>query len=81
MSKRKKVEETAEIPGPVPGTVEFERKQHFEKEKAAYEARTGEKVSYELDAPLTSTPIAEEADEGVRTPSEPADDAEGEGDQ
>lgn len=67
MAKKKSVE----TEGPVPGTVEYERLRHFEREKAAYEERTGEKVGYELDAPLTSTLIIkQEPAEAV----EPADD-------
>lgn len=68
---RKKKDET-EVAGPVPGTVEYERAAFFAREKAAYEERTGETVSYELDTPLTSTPIAAE-DERPETGDESQD--------
>lgn len=61
MAKKKKDE--TDVVEVVPGTVEYERQQFFEREKAAYEERTGEKVSYELDAPLTSTPLLEVSSE------------------
>jgi hypothetical protein len=77
MAKRKQVEEA--VDGPLEGTVEHARLQHFEKEKAAYEERTGETVNYQPDAPLTSTPIVEVADV-EEDPAEPAPEAaEGEG--
>lgn len=41
----------------LPGTQEHLTREHFAKEKAAYEKRTGETVSFELDHPVTSTPL------------------------
>jgi hypothetical protein len=77
MAKKK----TEEVTGPKPGTVEYARQEFFEKEKAAYEERTGEKVNYELDAPLTETPIAEDAGEppAVQSEAEAVEETGGEG--
>jgi hypothetical protein len=44
-----------------PGTQEFATREHFAKEKAAYEKRTGETVNFELGHPLTSTPLEGDA--------------------
>jgi hypothetical protein len=82
MSRKKKSEGT----GPVeilPGTVEYACREHFEREKAGYEARTGIKVDYELAHPLTSTPLpAEESEEsgesGESEEEEPAETGEAE---
>jgi hypothetical protein len=75
MAKKKKIETDAgELPAPVEGTVEYERQRHFEEQKAGYEARTGEKVIYELDAPLTSTPLSPPIDED-QTDESAADDS------
>lgn len=75
MARKKKDDET--VSGPVPGTVEYERAAFFAREKAAYEERTGEKVWFELDAPLTSTPMAAE-DERRETGDESPAEEEGE---
>lgn len=76
MARKKKTEESgvAEL---VEGTVEYERQQHFDREKAAYEERTGEKVAYELDAPLTSTPLPSETVREIE--DETVDETGGEG--
>lgn len=64
----------------LPGTQEFATREHFAKEKAAYEERTGETVNYELDAPLTSTPLSEVvATESTETDEIETAKAEGEG--
>lgn len=47
------------------GTVEGLARDHFEREKAEYEKRTGKKVEFEPPVPLTRTPIA-------AAPAEPA---------
>ena len=39
------------------GTVEGLARDHFEKEKAAYEERTGQKVEFEPPVPVTRTPL------------------------
>lgn len=62
MAKKKKDQD--EVPELVPGTVEHARAEFFAREKAAYEERTGETVSFELDTPLTSTPLAEVGEKG-----------------
>lgn len=49
------------------GTVEGEARDFFEREKAAYEERTGEKVLFEPPAPLTRTPIVR-AEAGDKSP-------------
>lgn len=41
------------------GTVEGLARDHFEMEKAAYEARTGKTVEYVPPIPVTRTPIEE----------------------
>lgn len=56
MAQTKKTEAVADS---LDGTVEGLALTHFHKEKAAYEARTGEKVWYEPANPLTRTPIKE----------------------
>lgn len=45
------------------GTVEGQAREHFEREKAAYEERTGETVNYVPGTPVTRTPI--DGDAGV----------------
>jgi hypothetical protein len=57
MAKKKKDE--SDVKEVLPGTVEHARQEYFEREKAAYEERTGETVNFELSAPLTSTPLVE----------------------
>ena len=52
----KKKEEKDELTG----TVEGLARDHFEREKAAYEERTGQKVEFVPGVPTTRTPIAEE---------------------
>ena len=79
MAKKSK----AKVTGPVeilPGTVEYACREHFEREKAGYEARTGIKVDYELAQPLTSTPLAEESGESGESgeSEEPAEAGEAE---
>lgn len=72
MAKKKRDEAVADG---LEGTVEGLAQDHFEREKAAYEERTGEKVWFQPPTPLTRTPIGEE-------PVEPAPaemPAEGEG--
>ncbi len=71
MSRSKKnVVETDDLAG----TVEGLARDHFEREKAAYEERTGQKVEYVPPMPVTRTPIEEtvESDESVESvePSE-----------
>lgn len=39
------------------GTVEGAARDHFEREKAAYEERTGQKVEFVPPMPLTRTPL------------------------
>lgn len=46
------------------GTVEGAARDFFEKEKAAYEERTGEKVIYEPPVPLTRTPLERRVESG-----------------
>lgn len=46
-----------EEPAELAGTVEEQRLAFFEREKAGYEARTGETVDYVPGVPLTRTPI------------------------
>lgn len=75
MAKKKDKEvEAVEI---VEGTQEWKTREFLAREKAAYEERTGETVKWELDAPLTSTPIAEPVTAEVV--EEAADEAGGEG--
>ncbi len=60
MARKKKDESTGDGPVEiVEGTVEHAAREHFEREKAAYEERTGEKVNFVPPHPLTSTPLAE----------------------
>lgn len=54
MARTKKTEVVADD---LEGTVEGLARDHFEREKAAYEERTGVKVNYVPPAPLTRTPI------------------------
>jgi hypothetical protein len=54
MAKKKETEVVADD---LSGTVEGLARDHFEREKAAYEERTGIKVNYELPAPVTRTPL------------------------
>ncbi len=51
------------------GTVEGLARDHFEREKAAYEARTGQKVEFVPPMPVTRTPISAAAE---TQPDEPA---------
>lgn len=67
---RRKAEEV--IGDGLAGTVEGLARDHFEREKAAYEARTGETVNYYKPVPLTRTPIGAAVVETV----EPVDSAE-----
>lgn len=46
-----------------PGTVEYEARVHWEREKAAYEERTGEKVEYEPPFDPGRTPVTSSASE------------------
>ena len=57
--KSKEKTEAVEI---MPGTQEFATREFLAREKAAYEERTGEKVAWEPDHPLTSTPLAVEVE-------------------
>ena len=60
--------------GYVPGTVEYAARVHWEREKAGYEQRTGEKVTYEPPFDPGQTPIekveeveeVQEAEEGEK---------------
>lgn len=52
------------------GTVEGLARDHFEKEKAAYEERTGQKVEFVPPVPVTRTPIG-----ATVTEEQPAADA------
>lgn len=76
MAKKKESDGAVEIK---PGTVEWERQQFFEREKAAYEERTGEKVNYVPPAPLTSTPLPATPAAAAEPADEPQPSAEGEG--
>jgi hypothetical protein len=49
------------------GTVEGLARDHFEREKAAYEERTGEKVQFVPPTPVTRTPIPEPVNEPAET--------------
>lgn len=55
----------------MPGSVEEAARDHFEREKAAYEERTGEKCNYYFPAPLQSTPMPASAE-----PVEPVESAD-----
>lgn len=57
MAKKRKADE---ISDDLEGTVEGLARDHFEREKAEYEKRTGQKVEFEPPVPLTRTPIAAE---------------------
>lgn len=73
MARRKKAEGGG-VEDDLAGTVEGKARDHFEREKAAYEARTGETVKFVPPVPVTRTPLKD-------VPAEqPADaPAEGEG--
>lgn len=79
MAKRRKgVEETDDLDG----TVEGLARDHWNREAAEYEKRTGQKVTFVPPVPTTRTPIPEESGEALdeilesqETPVEP----EGEG--
>lgn len=68
MARTKKTEAVADS---LDGTVEGLALAHFEKEKAAYEARTGEKVLFEPAMPLSRTPLSPKS-------AEPAESSESE---
>lgn len=55
MAKKKETEVVADD---LSGTVEGLRRERFEREKAYYEQRTGEKCNYVMPAPVTRTPLA-----------------------
>lgn len=68
MAKKKQTAAEAADVDDLAGTVEGLARDHFEREKAAYEERTGLKVEYVPGVPTTRTPILEDSDQ------EPADD-------
>lgn len=74
MAKKKK---ETEVVDDLEGTVEGQAREFFEREKAAYEERTGETVNYELPTPVTRTPIEPASSEQE---AEPAEFIENEGD-
>jgi len=57
MARKRKFGETDDD---LAGTVEGLARDHFEKEKAEYEKRTGQKVWFEPPIPATRTPIEAE---------------------
>lgn len=57
MARRKRKAEA--VVDDLAGTVEGLARDHFEREKADYEKRTGEKVLFVPPIPVTRTPIAE----------------------
>jgi len=68
MARRK--HESEAVADDLTGTVEGLALDHFEREKAAYEERTGETVLFVSPVPLTRTPVAaltEAADEPAGT--------------
>lgn len=71
MARTKRTEAVADS---LEGTVEGLALDHFDKEKAAYEARTGEKVEYVPAMPTTRTPLSPKSVESV----EPVESADGE---
>lgn len=83
MARKKKEDGPAGSGDDLAGTVEGLRRANFEREKAAYEKRTGERVTYVPGVPTTRTPIV--SDEGRVTSDEfeeeaaAAEPAEGEG--
>lgn len=77
MAKRKEVEVLDDLDG----TVEGLARDHFEREKAAYEERTGTKVEYVPPMPLTRTPIKEVESGESRVESTESEDAAGSDDQ
>ncbi len=63
MARRKKSGDGEAAVEIVPGTVEYAAREHFEREKAAYEERTGIPCNYVPPHPLTSTPLPDAAAE------------------
>lgn len=57
MARKRKFGETDDD---LAGTVEGLARDHFEREKAAYEERTGQEVRFEPPVPVTRTPLAAE---------------------
>ena len=57
MARKKNIDDMDDLAG----TVEGLARDHFEREKAAYEERTGQKVEYVPPMPVTRTPIKEES--------------------
>ncbi len=63
MARRKKSDVVEDGPVEiVEGTVEWKAREHFEREKAAYEERTGIPCNSVPPHPLTSTPLPETDD-------------------
>lgn len=60
------------------GTVEKQALDFFEREKAAYEERTGERVEYVPAMPATRTPVVSETESEGRGDAETVDETEGE---
>lgn len=61
MAKKK---ETGVVADDLSGTVEGLRRERFEREKAYYEQRTGEKCNYVMPAPVTRTPLKQSIELG-----------------
>ncbi len=53
MARKKNIDDMDDLAG----TVEGLARDHFEREKAAYEERTGTKVEYVPPVPVTRTPV------------------------
>lgn len=53
MARKKNIDDMDDLAG----TVEGLARDHFEREKAAYEERTGQKVEYVPPMPVTRTPV------------------------
>lgn len=71
MARKKK---DGEVVDDFDGTVEGLARDHFEREKAAYEERTGQKVWFEPPVPVERTPIQAESVEET-TPEGEGDDS------
>lgn len=78
MAKRKKSETPADD---LAGTVEGQARDFFEREKAAVEERTGEKVKFVPPTPTTRTPIKEKTTTAAAEPDVTNADEQAEGDQ
>lgn len=84
MAKKRKPAEGGTQNDDLAGTVEGLRRANFEREKAAYEERTGRRVKYEPGVPTTRTPLVRDegrgtSDEAEGSPEEGASDEGPEG--